>query len=122
MLVSLRRRLGVRLRSAVAAAAVVAIASLLAGGVLLVTARGILLDNVNTAANDKAAQIAAALKAGTDLNTLLRPSARDRTVVQVIDDQGRVEAASDALAGDAAISTLSPRAGARIREQRHLLG
>jgi signal transduction histidine kinase len=119
---SLRRRLGVRLRSALAAAVVVAIASLLAGGVLLVTARGILLDNVNTAANDKAAQIAAALKGGTDLNTLLRPTARDRTVVQVLDAAGRVEAASDALAGQTAISTLNPRPGQRVKEQRHLPG
>jgi len=120
--ISLRRRLGVRLRSALAAAVVVAIASMLAGGVLFVTARGILLDNINTAANDKAAQIAAALKAGTDLRTLLRPTARDRTVVQVIDDLGRVEAASDALAGETAISTRSPGPGERTREQRHLPG
>ncbi|MFF5291060.1 sensor histidine kinase [Paractinoplanes globisporus] len=119
---SLRRRLGVRLRSALAAAVVVAIASLLAGGVLFITARSILLDNVNTAANDKAAQIAAALKAGTDLSTLLRPTARDRTVVQVLDGPGRVEAASDALAGETAISTLSPGPGQRIKEQRHLPG
>jgi HAMP domain-containing protein len=119
---SLRRRLGVRLRSALAAAVVVAIASLLAGGVLLVTARGILLDNVNSAANDKAAQIAAALKAETDLNTLLRPTARDRAVVQVLDAGGQVEAASDALAGETAISTLSPGPGKRIKEQRHLPG
>jgi len=120
--VSLRRRLGVRLRSALAAAVVVAIASLLAGGVLFATARGVLLDNINTAANDRAAQIAAALKTGTDLTTLLRPSARDRTVVQVLDAAGRVEAQSDALAGETAISTLSPRSGERVKEQRHLPG
>jgi signal transduction histidine kinase len=100
----------------------VAIASLLAGGVLFVTARGILLDNINTAANDKAAQIAAALKAGTDLATLLRPTARDRTVVQVLDTAGGVEGASDALAGQTAISALRPGPGYRIKEQRHLPG
>ncbi|WP_030441458.1 sensor histidine kinase [Actinoplanes subtropicus] len=119
---SLRRRLGVRLRSALAAAVVVAIASLLAGGVLFVTARAILLDNINTAANDKAAQIAAALTSGSDLPTLLRPSARDRTVVQILDAAGRVEAASDALAGETAISALRPGPGERIKEQRHLPG
>ncbi|MFI5895009.1 sensor histidine kinase [Actinoplanes sp. NPDC051513] len=122
MLVSLRRRLGVRLRSALAAAAVVAVASLLAGGVLLVTARSVLLDNLNSAANDRAAQVAAALKTGSDLTTLLRPSARDRTVVQVLDASGRVEAASDALSGQAAISALRPSPGERFKQQRHLPG
>jgi signal transduction histidine kinase len=119
---SLRRRLGVRLRSALAAAVVVAVASLLAGGVLLVTARGILLDNISTAANDRAAQVAAALETGSDLTTLLRPSARDRTVVQVLDAAGRVEAASDALAGQTAISPLTPGPAKRVKEQRHLPG
>ena len=50
MLQPLRRRLGVRLRSA--AAVVVAVTSLLAGGMLLVVSRGILLDNINAAALD----------------------------------------------------------------------
>jgi len=124
MLVSLRRRLGVRLRSALAAAVVVAVASLLAGGVLLVTARGILLDNVNTAADDRAAQIAASLKGGGSDPTalLLRPSPRDRTVVQVLNASGTVVAASDALAGEGPISELRPAAGERIRNQRRLPG
>jgi signal transduction histidine kinase len=123
MLVSLRRRLGVRLRSALAAAVVVAVTSLLAGGVLLVTARGILLDNVNTAADDRAAQIAASLKGGgSDLTTLLRPSARDRTVAQVLDGTGTVIAASDALAGQQPMSPLRPAAGERQRDQRKLPG
>ncbi len=123
MLVSLRRRLGVRLRSALAAAVVVAVASLMAGGVLLVTARGILLDNVNTAADDRAAQVAAALKGdSSDLTTLLRPSARDRTVVQVLDASGSVVAASDALAGQGPMSPLRPATGQRVRDQRRLPG
>jgi signal transduction histidine kinase len=122
MLVSLRRRLGVRLRSALAAAVVVAVASLLAGVVLLVTARGILLDNVNTAAMDRAAQVAASLKSGSDLDTLLRPSARDRTVVQVLDRSGTVVAASAALTGQQPISPLRPAAGKRLRDQRRLPG
>jgi signal transduction histidine kinase len=122
MLVSLRRRLGVRLRSALAAAVVVAIASLLAGAVLLVTARSILLDNVNTAADDRATQIAAGLTAGADLTTLLRPSARDRTVVQVLDASGSVVGASDALAGETAISALRPAPGGRVKEKHHLPG
>src|SRR3954451_529187 len=123
MLVSLRRHLGVRLRSALAATVVVAVASLLAGGVLVVTARSVLLDNVKTAANDRVSQVAAALKGGnSDLTTLLRPSARERTVVQVLDAGGRVEAASDALAGQGPISALRPQPGQRVKEQRHLPG
>ncbi|GAA2642701.1 sensor histidine kinase [Paractinoplanes durhamensis] len=116
-------RVGVRLRSALAAATVVAIASLLAGGVLLVVARSILLDNINTAADDRAAQVAASLAGGSsDLTTLLRPTARDRSVVQVVGSAGQVEAASDALLGQAAMSPLRPSAGQRVREQRHLPG
>jgi len=121
-LVSLRRRLGVRVRSALAAAVVVAIASLLAGAVLLVTARSILLDNISTAANDRAAQVAAGLKTGSDLVTLLRPSARDRTVVQVIDASGQVVGMSYALAGQGPISPMRPAPGDRDREQRRLPG
>jgi signal transduction histidine kinase len=123
MLERLRRRLGVRLRSALAAAVVVAVTSLLAGGVLLVVARGILLDNVNTAADDRAGQVAASLKGGgSDLAALLRPSARDRTVVQVLDASGAVVAASDALAGQPPMSPLRPGPDERSRDQRKLLG
>jgi signal transduction histidine kinase len=122
MLERIRRRLGVRLRSALAAAVVVAVTSLLVGGVLLVVARGILLDNINTAADDRASQIVASLKGGgSDLTTLLRPSARDRTVVQVLDASGAVVAASDALAGQAPMSPLRPAADERLRDQRELL-
>jgi signal transduction histidine kinase len=121
MLERIRRRLGVRLRSALAAAVVVAVASLLAGGVLLVVARGILLDNVNTAADDRAGQVVASLKGGgSDLTALLRPSARDRTVVQVLDASGAVVAASDALAGQAPMSPLRPAPDERLRDQREL--
>jgi signal transduction histidine kinase len=118
----LRRRLGVRMRSALAAGFVVAVASVLAGGVLLVTARGILIDNVNTAANDRAGQVATALSTGdaAALTTALRPSPRERTVVQVVSAAGRVTAASDAISGIPPISTLRPGPGERVREQRRL--
>jgi signal transduction histidine kinase len=116
-----KRRLGVRMRSALAAAAVVAVASVLAGVVLLITARGILLDNVATAANDRAGQVAAVVAGdGTDLRASLRPSARERTVVQVVDASGEVIAESDGLAGQAPISALRPAAGERAAEQRRL--
>ncbi|MEU8606976.1 ATP-binding protein [Actinoplanes sp. NPDC048791] len=116
-----KRRLGVRLRSALAAAVVVVVASLLAGGVLLITARAVLVDNVTSTATDRAGQVVAVLQGGEgDLSALLRPSARERTVVQVVDDSGRVAAASDALAGQAPISALRPGAGRRVSEQRRL--
>jgi signal transduction histidine kinase len=117
----LRRRLGVRMRSALAAAGVVAVASVLAGGVLLGTARGILLDNVNSAANDRAGQVVAALDGSAgDLTAVLRSSARARVIVQVVDAAGEVVAASDAIAGHRPLSGLRPAAGERVREQRRL--
>jgi signal transduction histidine kinase len=110
------------MRSALAAGFVVAVASVLAGGVLLITARGILLDNVNAAANDRANQVAAALS-GNDQDTLsaaLRPSPRERTVVQVLNPAGQVVQASDAISGVPPMSTLRPGPGERAREQRRL--
>jgi signal transduction histidine kinase len=105
-----------------AAALVVAAASVLAGVVLLVTARSILLDNVDTAARDRAVQVSLALS-NNDLTTLraaLRPSARERSVVQVINEAGQVVGASDLLAGLPPISALRPGAGQRGGEQRRL--
>jgi signal transduction histidine kinase len=117
-----RRRLGVRMRSALAAAAVVAVVSVLAGGVLLVTARSILVSNVTAAATDRAGQVVVSLTAGdaTSLDAAFRPSARDRTVVQVLDGAGRVVAASDAIAGVPPISGLRPAPGQRQQEERLL--
>jgi signal transduction histidine kinase len=100
--------MGVRLRSALAAGIVVAVASVLAGGVLLVTARGILMDNVTGAATDRATQVAAAVRAGEDPS----PSS-DRTVYQVLDASGRVLTASAQLAGAPAMSGLRPAPGVR---------
>jgi len=117
----LRRRLGVRMRSALAAGAVVAVASLLAGGVLLVTARGILLDNVATAATDRTEQVVAALGAGpAALAAALRPARPGHAEVQVLDPAGRVTGASYELAGAAPIAPLRPAAGARAWDTRHL--
>jgi signal transduction histidine kinase len=118
----LRLRLGVRMRSALAAGLVVAVASVLAGVVLLVTARGILLDNVNTAATDRATQVAAALTGGdaSALESALHPAAPDRTVVQVLDPAGGVSAASDSIAGDSPMSALRPRDRQRAHETKRL--
>jgi signal transduction histidine kinase len=109
------------MRSALAAAFVVAVVSILAGGVLLVTARQILVSNVDNAADDRAAQVEAALGGGgASLGSLLRPSARWRSVVQVVDANGTVVAASDAVLGQQPLSGLRPVAGQRLHERRRL--
>lgn len=107
--------MGVRLRSAIAAGAVVAVASVLAGGALLVTARGILLDNVTDDITDRATEVAAAIRAGNE------PAAStDRTVFQVLDPSGRVLAGSVQLPDGTAISPLRPPPGRRRLETRDL--
>jgi signal transduction histidine kinase len=110
------------MRSALAAGVVVAVASLLAGGVLLLTAHGVLVDNVNAAATDRADQLTTALAADdpSALQAALSPDAPGRTVAQVLDPSGRVIAASMALAGEGPMSALRPPAGKRLQETRHL--
>ena len=120
MFASLRRRLGVRLRSALAAVVVVAVATLLAGVVLLATARGILLDNVNTTANDKLAQVVAAAANGSDMAALLRPTVRERAIVQIIDASGAVTVSSEPDAGRQPVAALRPPPGQRTRQVRRL--
>src|SRR5262245_29358455 len=117
----LRRPLGVRMRSALAAAAVVAAASVLSGITLVVAARLILIQNVDQSTGQRAAQVAAALDDGAaGLTAALRPSPRDHTVVQVIDANGRVVGASAAIGGAAPMSPLRPPAGQTQWEQRRL--
>ena len=110
------------MRSALAAGVVVAVASVLAGLVLLLTAHGILIDNVNAAATDRANQLSAALASGDQaaLRSALRPSSPGRTVAQVIDATGNVAGASTAISGEPPLSTLRPAAGQRQRETKHL--
>ncbi|MFB9238399.1 sensor histidine kinase [Plantactinospora siamensis] len=120
MFATLRRRMGVRLRSALAAVVVVAAATLLAGAVLLTTARAILADNINNAATDKLGQVAAAVENGSDLTTFLRPSVRERAIVQVIDASDSVAVTSEPDAGREPISALRPRRGQHSQEVRRL--
>ncbi|MGI5239932.1 sensor histidine kinase [Dactylosporangium sp. CA-139066] len=117
----LRERLGVRMRSALAAAAVVAIASVLSGIALVVAARIILDQNVDQSTSQRAAQVADALGAGgAGLTAALRPSPHDRTIVQVVDERGRVIAASALIGGAGPMSPLRPAAGETERERRRL--
>ncbi|MFB9180443.1 sensor histidine kinase [Dactylosporangium sucinum] len=117
----LQQRVGVRMRSALAAAAVVAIASVLSGVALVVAARIILIQNVDQSTTQRATQVAAALgDGGAGLTAVLRPSPRDRTIVQVVGADGRVVAASAEVGGADPISPLRPKAGQTQREQRRL--
>src|SRR4051794_39151803 len=97
----LRRRLGVRMRSAPAAATVVAVASVLTRVAFVVAAPFFLVDNVDQSASQRAGQVAAALGAsgGADPTAAIHPSPRDRTVVQILDPAGQVAAASVAVGG-----------------------
>src|SRR5258706_2489234 len=117
----LRERLGVRMRSALAAAAVVAIAAVLSGIALVVAARIILTQNVDQSTTQRATQIAGALgEGGAGLTAALRPSPHDRTIVQVVDAGGRVVAASSLISGVGPVSPLRPAAGDTQRERRRL--
>ncbi|MFG2041733.1 sensor histidine kinase [Dactylosporangium sp. NPDC048998] len=118
----IRNRLGVRMRSALAASAVVAVASVFTGVAFVVAARFILTGNVDQNTFDRAAQIAGTLD-DSDRATLLAvlsPSPRDRTIAQVVDPTGRVVAASAAISGAGPISALRPPAGESEQEQRRL--
>jgi signal transduction histidine kinase len=118
----LRSRLGVRLRSALAAAAVAGIAMSAAGLVLVGVTHATLSRNLDAAATQRATQIAAILASGDQirLTQSLRPDPGERTVVQVLDQNGRIVAASSALGPAPAISGLRPGPGRTSREERRL--
>ncbi|MFI1994956.1 sensor histidine kinase [Actinoplanes sp. NPDC020271] len=122
MLQLLRRRLGVRMRSALAAGIVVVLASVFAGAILLFVARGILLDNVTSAANDRTAQVTAALTSQNTaaLEVALRSSGAGRSLAQVVTTGGRVVGASTIIAGAPALSALQPTVGRRLQETKNL--
>jgi signal transduction histidine kinase len=122
MVVGRLARMSVRMRSAAAAALVVAVASILTGVVLVFAAHFILLDNVDQSAGQRAEQVAAELgdpNAAT-LAAAIRPTPRDRAVVQVLDPSGRVVAASLAVSEASPISPLRPVAGEILREERRI--
>ncbi|MGR6319836.1 HAMP domain-containing sensor histidine kinase [Micromonospora soli] len=118
----LRRRLGVRLRSALAAALVVAFAFAVGAAAFVFTARADLAGNVDAAARQRADEVAAAVAGGNQdaLAQTLKPSPGEQTLVQVLDPSGRVVSASAALAGVAPLSPLRPAPGQVLHEQRLL--
>src|SRR5262245_20753170 len=110
--VRLRSRLAnVRVRSALAAAAVVAAAVGLTGVGLLLVAQQILRGNVDTAATERAQQVAALMAAGTPPAGLIASGAADQMVLQILDPTGQVLTQSPELSGRGPITTLRPASG-----------
>jgi signal transduction histidine kinase len=102
------RRFGtVRVRVTLAAVLVVAIA-LAAGGAWVVNAHRVsLVANIDAAARLRARDIATSITAAGPPATLaVTPG--DESVIQVVDAQGRIVAASTNIQGEARISTLDP--------------
>jgi signal transduction histidine kinase len=118
----LRRRLGVRARSALAAAAVVAVALGGAGVGFVYTTQATLNGNVDAAASQRADQLAVAVASNDPdgVTQALQASAGQAAVAQVLSPAGAVEAASSDLQGEPPISPLRPAAGQRQREKRSL--
>ncbi|GAA2702842.1 ATP-binding protein [Micromonospora olivasterospora] len=117
-----RRHLGVRLRSALAAAVVVGAAFAVGAVAFVYLARVDLAGNMDAAARQRAAEVVAAVAAGDQeaLGQTLKPSPGEQTLVQVLDPSGRVEAASAVLGDAAPLSPLRPRPGQLLGEQRLL--
>jgi signal transduction histidine kinase len=113
---------GVRLRSALAAAAVVGVAVAIAAVVFIATARASLTRNVDAAAVQRAGEVTAALRGddAPDLDETLRPGAGDRTVVQVLTPSGEVIASSFGIANQPPLTALRPRPGQSMAEERVL--
>jgi signal transduction histidine kinase len=118
------RLASVRVRSALAAAAVVLIAVGLAGFVLYYIAQSVLTGNIETAVSQRSGEIVAAVRAGntTLIEQSLQPTTGDQTLAQIVDDTGHVVAASPGLASATPMSTLRPPVGATAWRQLTLPG
>jgi signal transduction histidine kinase len=115
---------GVRLRSALSAAAVVAVAVALAAWVFIAGTQAALTRNVDAAAQQRADDVAAALGGddAIDLDDAVRPSAGDRNAVQVLDAAGVVLASSTAVPNPVPLTTLRPAPGRTRTAQSPLPG
>jgi signal transduction histidine kinase len=119
-----RRILGVRLRSALAAATVVAVAFIAGAGVFLWQYQRELVANVDNAATDRARDIAADVAAtqGSPTGARLAEPSGELSVAEVLDPSGRVIAASPGFRrAPVAFSPLRPHAGEILREDRALV-
>ncbi|MDT4992971.1 MAG: hypothetical protein QOH97_2863 [Actinoplanes sp.] len=115
-------RLGVRLRSAVAAVTVVGLVLAVVGVTFVVLHRRSLTATVYGLASTRAEAVAARAAAGDadGLTQLLRPRAGDEALVQVIGRDGGVLTASPAITGEPALSPLRPKPGETLAEDRRL--
>jgi hypothetical protein len=111
-----QRLSGVRMRSALTAVAVVAVALTAGAAVLLVLLQRSLLGSVQAAAEGRALEVSQAVSSdGIDgLSTDLQNSGSVHQVVQVLNLNGVVVAASTARAGKVALSSLRPAPGANL--------
>lgn len=104
---------GVRMRSALAAAGVVAVALAAAAGLLLVLLQRSLLGSVESSAQSRATDVARQLGAegAAALASDLQVTASSRQFVQVLDLQGRITASSGGRAAAAPLGAARPRPG-----------
>jgi signal transduction histidine kinase len=98
---------GIRMRITLAAVAVVAVALALGAALLLQQQRRQLTDDIETTARLRASDIASTLEDGT-LPQDLSVAQQDANVIQVVDANGRVVAASTNIAGQSRITNLVP--------------
>ncbi|MFE9191702.1 sensor histidine kinase [Micromonospora sp. NPDC007208] len=117
-----RRRLGVGLRSALAATMVVAVVFGIGAAAFVYLARANLVRTVDAAARQRAAEVATAVADGDSeaIAQTLKPSPGEQSLVQVLAPSGAVQAASPTLDGAVPLSRLRPAAGQTLREQRTL--
>jgi hypothetical protein len=115
------RRSGVRVRSALAAAGVVAVTFGIAAVAFVTIYRASLVLAVDDAASQRAQILAGDLtRDGTLPATALRTGPSEQTVAQVLDPAGQVVTASPSVTGEQALSPMRPAAGQSAREDRSL--
>jgi signal transduction histidine kinase len=115
-------RLGVRLRSALAAVTVVGLVLAVVGVTFVVLHRRSLTATVHSAASSRAEAVAGQAAAGDagGFSELVLPRVGDEALVQVIRPDGRVLVASAPIDGEPALSSLRPKPGGTLTEDRRL--
>lgn len=116
-----RRRVGVRVRSALAAAVVVAVVLVAAAGVFALFYERQLTDAVEAAATQRARTVAADIERLGPPGGAIVPESGETVPIQVLDPSGRVVAASPTLAGLPPMSPLRPADGQVRHEDRRLV-
>jgi signal transduction histidine kinase len=116
-----RRRSGVRVRSALAAAGVAAVTLGVAAMVFVWVYRASLVQTVDDGATQRAQILAADLARDDTISArALEAGPAEQTVAQVIKANGQVAVASPSVSDEKALSPLRPAAGSSAREDRNL--